>query len=106
MNEVPRESLVFGSLRDVETTRQEVEVRVHVSFEAHNSDYLGGDYCRSVSAQGEEVWIIQPNVDGEERRVDEWHGPTVLLVETTRRGDEVRALLAETSLTLVSAACW
>jgi hypothetical protein len=77
--------------------REAVEAALGIEFEAHESDFIGGDYFLAGDPRGEE-FIIQRNhaENGDEDEVVEAQYadfPILLQVNATARGDQLRGLL-------------
>ncbi|HTF53531.1 MAG TPA: hypothetical protein VK735_39315 [Pseudonocardia sp.] len=88
--------------RTLDELRTAVATVLNITFEAHESLYLGGDYFRSRGPAGEHLEILRNDSGFEEDGEDEdnliepdFSDYSVLLrVNSTKRGDELKDRLA------------
>jgi hypothetical protein len=95
----PVADLVFATLETVDDAGRRVAGALGVTFEPHESLYLGGDYLRSTTATRETI-RVQRNADLEEL-AEPVEAPTLVYVERSARPDEVIKTLRAAGLVLV-----
>jgi hypothetical protein len=106
MSHAPKVNLTLGSPATIEEVAMKVGQALGITFKLHDSMYLGGDYYRSCSVDGE--FIVQHNDDlGEPAEPTHPELPTLVRIETTARSEAaINEALQPLDLIMIDRDAW